>query len=363
MLSTHNARIKSIALAFAALIAAGANAQQNDTLVKFLDAKFEPTTLKKMVYKGQVYKQQERYAMVVTLPSGTPVYTAQFKDAKTSVLHGDYVRYYSNGSKQSMATFVNGKTEGPWIWWYENGQVMDSGMARNGIKDGTWYNWYPNGQMKIQLTYAPAKEAEGVMTTAAANYAAVFHGPYKSWYENGMQESEGNFANNKRVGSWRWFHQNGKVSTIEEYNEAGKVTAMQCFDTTGASQGDYCSLNRPAFIKGHGDFRTYMTENFRWPKAVSAQKKKGSVSISFIVSTDGRMTDVNVRGTTKLLEDAVKYFLYQIPLWEPAISHNRIVAFEENIEVIYEGKPKFTMERQEFPEMWRPDYIREAMWE
>jgi antitoxin component YwqK of YwqJK toxin-antitoxin module len=363
MLPSQNTWINLFAVAIPSFMVIGAVAQQRDTTLKFLDARFEATSQKNMVYKAQVYPNQEHYTMEVALPSGQPVYSAQYKDADTKVLHGQYVRYYTNGNKQSMATFINGKTEGVWMWWHDNGQLMDSGMARNGIKDGTWYHWYPGGQLKMKATYAPGKQLDSVGKGAVASSAAIYHGPFKAWYENGMPESEGGYVDNVRVGTWRWYHENGKPAIIEEYNTNGKVTAMECFDTTGAKQGDFCSLNKPAFLKDLGPFPTFFQNNFTWPKAVYNQKKKGSVWVSFIVTKEGRLSNVEIKGTTKLLEEAVKEFLYTLPPWEPAISHNRVVSFEEKIEVIYEGRPKFTKERQEFPEMWRPDYIKEAMWE
>ena len=49
-------------------------------------------------------------------------------------------------------------------------------------------------------------------------------GPYKSFYENGKPESEGNYAKDRRVGLWKTYYSNGKQADEESIHQAKSCT-------------------------------------------------------------------------------------------------------------------------------------------
>lgn len=334
-------------------------AQKKDTSYYNLNEKFAVTSKKNMKYQGKIYKVEDGYKLEVFYNEGYRVFESHYKDAKMKVEHGLFTYYFPGNQKQIEGKLENGQKVGVWKRWYPNGNLMDSGTMRGLIRDGQWYSWYPNGQLKEIAAFHSGQS----VSTAANTGSSVFDGIYRTWYENGLPECEGSFASNARTGTWRWYHDNGRLSTIEMYNKSGKVDSMQCFDTTGTYQGDYCSLEKGAYLKGLGDFGTYFQEWFSWSPNALKQKKKGTVWVTVEISKEGKIGNLEVKGTTEVLAREVHKFIRSLPDWEPAVSHNRLVTWKETLEVHYEGRPKITTElNPKYLDAWRPDYINEAVY-
>ncbi|MCC1483788.1 hypothetical protein [Winogradskyella immobilis] len=49
-------------------------------------------------------------------------------------------------------------------------------------------------------------------------FSQIVDGPYKEFYDSGELKIEGQNKNNKRVGDWKSYHKNGKVSSAYSYN-------------------------------------------------------------------------------------------------------------------------------------------------
>ena len=99
--------------------------------------------------------------------------------------------YWSNKKLLSAGVKVNDKEEGHWIFYHKNGLKWTEGNYRHGERVGQWKTWYDDGRLS----------QEGYMD----------NGPFKSWYKSGQVESEGSFKNGKRNGAWTFYHSNGKL--------------------------------------------------------------------------------------------------------------------------------------------------------
>lgn len=65
--------------------------------------------------------------------------------------------------------------DGDYKTWYDGGQSETEGQYENGKKVGNWKNWYSNGQMKSDLNFVQD----------------TLDGKYAYWYENGQKWTEG----------------------------------------------------------------------------------------------------------------------------------------------------------------------------
>lgn len=59
-----------------------------------------------------------------------------------------------------------------------------------------------------------AEPPEGDMSWCVDNDGNK-HGPYKTWYENGKIESEGEYSKGVRIGTWRYWSPSGKLERTE----------------------------------------------------------------------------------------------------------------------------------------------------
>jgi antitoxin component YwqK of YwqJK toxin-antitoxin module len=46
------------------------------------------------------------------------------------------------------------------------------------------------------------------------------HGPYRSWWNNGILKEEGIFQSDERVGTYRWFKLSGELWSEHNYENA-----------------------------------------------------------------------------------------------------------------------------------------------
>ena len=57
---------------------------------------------------------------------------------------------------------------------------------------------------------------------------------WKSWYENGNLESDGEFSmKGEEEGEWRYYHQNGKIKNIANYENGKLVGLVKNFNENG----------------------------------------------------------------------------------------------------------------------------------
>ena len=57
---------------------------------------------------------------------------------------------------------------------------------------------------------------------------------WKSWYENGNLESDGEFnMKGEEEGEWRYYHQNGKIKNVANYENGKLVGLVKNFDENG----------------------------------------------------------------------------------------------------------------------------------
>lgn len=190
------------------------------------------------------------------------------------------------------------------------------------------------------------------------------------YYENGNLEMEVNYANDKRIGFFKSYYENGSQKVWKIYDEAGNEKVIQFWDNNG----------QPKLIKGSGEFtefnfttnsnnyysyvdsvlvdgyserlsdskRFYLVldtqaepvigmENFykkirkklKYPFKAVMNDIQGVVFIQFVIEKDGSITEPKViKGAHPLLdEEALRTFNKLKTLeWKPATYKNENVA-------------------------------------
>lgn len=77
---------------------------------------------------------------------------------------------------------------------------------------------------------------------------------------------------------------------------------------------------------GFTAFHQYIFNGLRVPDHLIARNKDGKVTVSFVVNTDGTLSDIQiVKGLDKQLEQQIIKLLQNAPAWEPAIQNGRRV--------------------------------------
>ena len=113
----------------------------------------------------------------------------------------------------------------------------------------------------------------------------------------------------------------------------GKVVFLQCFDTKGKETGEFCSLARPALLKGFGDYKEFILQNLTWPEEALRKKIEGSVKVRFKVKKNEMLEDLVVECEQEVLKKAVIELVGYMKEWNRAVSHNRLVDWKDKIEI------------------------------
>lgn len=327
--------MKWIALLLLFPFMAFAQKKGKDTTLIFLDEALEVTTEKKSAFVGVSVKVENGWMVYALYPDTTPVLRAYYKDKALKIKEGPYTVYYPKKQKAKEGFYHDGKMYGNWRFWYSNGQLKDSGRILDDHLAGHWKTWYSNGTLMSESNFdeKPNLNSLQLMQVAATSpppYAGNRNGAFTSWYTNGYKESEGLFRNNLMEGDWHWFHPNGKQSTIETYKN-GVVNNLQCFDTSGRAMPDLCTIESPAQLKLYGNYKTFIFENLTWPEEARKKKIQGDVRVRFQVNKEGQLQNLVIQCDQPVLQKAVEELFSYMKEWYPAVSHNRIVVWEDEM--------------------------------
>ncbi|MEI6947649.1 hypothetical protein V9K67_10680 [Paraflavisolibacter sp. H34] len=243
-------------------------------------------------------------------PEKTQHLQGSYKDTAFKVKHGDFLTFHLNQKVESKGTFVNNREQGLWLRYHDNGALADSAVFDHGRVQGYRLKWHANGAIADSIAYAP--DGSGV---------------HYSWFDNGAPSNAGRYGTDgKKTGKWQYFHLNGQLSTLEEY-EAGKLTALQYFDEQGKTVSDTSHLTRKADFKGGTKgWANYLSRNLNGAVPVNNGAPEGSytVIISFKVDIDGNVTDIiPMTNMGYGMEREVVRILRNGPKWIPAMDHGR----------------------------------------
>ena len=111
---------------------------------------------------------------------------------------------------------------------------------------------------------------------------------------------------------------------------------------------------KPTFRGGDaGDFSLWVAQNVVYPKDAFEQGIEGSVMVSFVIDTDGSVSDVKVlRSVNELLDAEAVRVISSSPKWEPGtkdgspvkVSYQIPVTFNLKAERLKQGKERLGVE-------------------
>jgi antitoxin component YwqK of YwqJK toxin-antitoxin module len=273
---------------------------------------FKPTDGAPRYYVVTEKKDTGWHRQAWYLPERGMAMEGWYKDAEGQVPHGKVVWYHASRSPKSIGSYKNGKKEGVWLQFNEEGGLTDS-------------SFYVDGKLKgISLQF----DNEGYLIDST-NFDGAGNGVQVSWYKEGQVSSAGRWINDtSRHGRWQYFHPNGKLRAIEDY-DAGKRTAATCYDSTGTPlPADACEEREATFSTDAKAWARFMERNLKPDVPVKNGAPAGmyTVVIQFVVNTDGKLIDI--KPLTQFgygMEAEVERLIKASPSWVPAQQHGRKV--------------------------------------
>ncbi|HEX2627810.1 MAG TPA: energy transducer TonB [Chitinophagaceae bacterium] len=155
---------------------------------------------------------------------------------------------------------------------------------------------------------------------------------YIAFFDTEGRIDSGGFTNEgKKDKHWYYFDDNLKVSQSEEYS-SGKLIKRKDqamlkaeSDSLKALKGG--PLDREAeFTGGTKKWINYLQKNLSFPKRAMQLRKTGNVVVSFVVNTDGKLSEISLRKSVELTLDLEAMRLIKnSPDWEPAMQTGKPV--------------------------------------
>ena len=294
-------------------------AQKNDTLVRYFDARLEPCKKKDFVFIGVIIRDPFGWDGIIYDDSARTIMRGHYRDEACKEKDGWFMYYFANGKRALSGKYENNVRQLTWKSWYPAGQLKDSVQFLNGVQEGIGFSFFENGQL----------ESSGL-------------------YRQGVLDQD-----------WTFYHENGKIATKEKY-AAGKLSALECFDTSGSSTGVNCAIKRDPEIKGrYGGVIKFLKDSLVYPPIAKANNLEGYVIVEFTITKDGSLKDIRILSSPdQLFNDEVLRVLKSVPGWYPAISHNRMLNFTYTLnipffvddpEIHIEEKGDLRLNELEFP--------------
>ena len=93
----------------------------------------------------------------------------------------------------------------------------------------------------------------------------------------------------------------------------------------------------PEYPGGMVEFMKWLTANLKYPDVALRHKIEGKVMISFIVNTDGTVSDIKlVKGPHKLLNDEALRVAHMMPKWKPGLEKGKPCRTMIAIPIVFE---------------------------
>ncbi|MFA8451689.1 MAG: toxin-antitoxin system YwqK family antitoxin [Bacteroidales bacterium] len=160
----------------------------------------------------------------------------QFIDDKR---YGQWLFYYPNAKLEQRGLYdINGNPDGKWMWYYSNGNIWRTEYFKNGMHDGSSIEYNPKGEIISKGNYFQGKRI-GKWIVSYGDHREV-----------------GEYANGRKTGLWKYFHDNGKQSFNGKFVEGQPHGVHSYYYENGKmrEQGKY-QMGRK-----HGTWREYATD-------------------------------------------------------------------------------------------------------
>ncbi|MBQ2542241.1 MAG: toxin-antitoxin system YwqK family antitoxin [Bacteroidales bacterium] len=173
---------------------------------------------------------------------------------------GDYKEFYADSTLKTEGFFIDGERSGVWKYYFHNGQLEETGTYRKGFPDGLWIWFYDNGKKQIEENFL-----DGLPSGSYKEYDLLGNVIVTGTYFDGMKvgkwteqigdmRSEGEYRNDKKIGEWVSYYDDGKLEFRGKY-DAGYPNGEHYYYYPN---GRIRELQTYAMGVAHGEWKKYL---------------------------------------------------------------------------------------------------------
>jgi len=222
---------------------------------------------------------------------------------------------------------------GKYISWTDNGLKTKEGNYENDFREGTW-KYYSAGKLRSEGKYVNGK-VEGL---------------WKHYYKNGKIERKVNWENDLREGDFVEYDSLGTVIKEGVYQADTILEQTRIVEKRVANRGSTYTIVEqmprfPGCEEEAGDNKTkkkcadrklmeFIYENIKYPSYAREQGAEGIVMIQFTITKDGSVADVHtLRGICEPFEKECLRIVNMMPQWIAGRQNGKAVRVRMNMPV------------------------------
>jgi len=197
--------------------------------------------------------------------------------------------------------------------WKETDQanaVYFRKAAQGEHRSWTVKDYYRNGTLQMSGSYKTKKLKKK-------------HGYFQYFYENGRVYYEGRYETDEFDGEWKWYREDGSLSSQEWYKE-GVAVEFTFWNADGSKvEEERQILEMAEFKGGELGLRRYIAQNVRYPKQAQYAGMEGKVYVKFFIDTDGFVERARIeKSVDSDLDKEALRVVVAMPQWIPGTRHN-----------------------------------------
>ena len=253
------------------------------------------------------------------------------KFAPILVYEGQLTRFYENGNKQSIETYVGGELLGIAAYFLENGKLKQTFEY---IKVET--SSKKSSDRKRTADFVIDKKLIYMVNTLGQATVKGGNGHSVDVFEKNEPESieEGDYKDGYKQGIWTAKSPKSNFWYKEEYDQGKLLSGESSND--GISYTYTEAFIRPECKGGMEEFYKYLRRSIRYPEDALRSGKQGKVYLKFIVEKDGTITNIEVtKSVFPSLDAEARRMIKGSPKWNSGYSHGVPVSCPLNLPISF----------------------------
>jgi antitoxin component YwqK of YwqJK toxin-antitoxin module len=329
-------------LLFLAFLFLFQNSFGQKTKVIFLDENERITKEKFAEYYREVTQNSEgNYNVEGFYLSGKRQMTGQYEGKKLFGEIGSFKYFDTLGKLETVAFYEDGKLEGMRTSFYSNGKIKISENYENGQRHGEYREYYEDSTLRAEANFVQGN-IRGSAKRFNKDGKLIFEmnidesgkGKMRSFYLNGDVHQKGEFKDDYRVGTWYTYNRGDELVKTKEYSiseieNSNDYFFRQSLVANKVFFNGYNFDNEELFgvvyypdqeAKFPGDalaLQSYIVTNIVYPKKAINKGIEGKVYITFIIETDGSISNVKAVHGPRLLKKESIRIVEKMPKWQP----------------------------------------------
>lgn len=230
---------------------------------------------------------------------------------------GKVFDYYANGDIQMKGTYKDNKKNGIFLYYSDHKTYTSAGRYNEDRNVGKWETYHENGTLASEIVYNNDFYVKNLWDEKGQVKVIDGNGTQRLYHPDGSIAEEGSYQNGKKEGYWYGTYQNGKKKYEENFN-AGRLINGRSTDGNGKT---YIYDESSYFPIPEGGFVAF-NKHLRSAAGKFVDVYEGTVRVSFRVTKKKQLTDFVIEKQLNAQADSVAIAIIKSgPRWNSGKNH------------------------------------------